>query len=118
MSSKKYFQDRPVVLLLSINAFLAVLTVATLVFQLFNSSNQVYITEYRQNLGLGSAFGQGGKGAFITFMVFVLLAALFHAILSKRIYHIRRHLSIAVLALGTVLIVFAAVVSNALLGSS
>lgn len=115
---KKYFQDRIVVLLLSVNAFLAILTTVVLLFQLSSLSDQVYIIEYRQNLGLGSVFSKGGKAAFLSFIVFVLLVAIFHAVLSKRIYHIRRQLSLIVLGLGTVLIVFAAVVSNALLGSS
>lgn len=118
MGSQKFFHDRLVLLLLSINVFLAILTAVSLVFQLNNASDQVYITEYRQNLGLGSAFNQGGKADFVSFIIFVILVTAFHALLSRRIYYIRRHLSLTVLGLGTVLIVFAAVVSNALLGSS
>ena len=118
MSTQKYFHDRIVLLLLSANVSLALLTAVTLLFRLINSSDQVYITQYRQNSHFESAFTQGGKSGLLSFMVFVLVVALFHGVMSKRIYHVRRHLSLIILGLGTVLIVFAAVISNALLGSS
>jgi hypothetical protein len=118
MSTQKYFHDRVVLLLLSANIGLAILTAVSLLFRLSSSSNQVYITQFRQNCAFECTFKQGGKSGLISFIIFVLLVTGFHAFMSKRIYHVRRHLSLIILGLGTVLIVMAAVVSNALLGLS
>jgi hypothetical protein len=113
--SKKYFHDRIVLLLLSTNVFFALLATAAILFRLSGAHNSGFIAEYRSNLGL-SAFRPGNSLTFVSFIVFVGLVAFFHAFLSRKVYHLSRHFALAVLGLGTMLIVFATIVSNALLG--
>lgn len=114
-STKKYFHDRLVLLLLSINVFFALIATAAILFRLSGVHSSGFIAEYRANLGL-SAFRPGGSLTFVGFIVFVLLVTFFHGFLSRKLYHLNRHFSLAVLGMGTVLVVFATLVSNALLG--
>lgn len=111
---KKYIQDRIVVLLLSINTFLALLNSVLILFRLDGSGSEVYIVQYRANLGI-DGFTRGGPEPLVSFVIFGLLVLLIHSILSVRVYEIRRQFAVAVLALGTLLISLAIIVSNALL---
>ena len=111
---KKYFLDRTVLLLLSVTVFLALLSVLLVLLRLDVGQPDGYIIEYRSNLGL-SAFKSGGSGTFIGFVLFSLLILVFHSVLSMRVYQINRRFAIVVLALGVLLLLFALVVSNALL---
>jgi hypothetical protein len=113
--SKKFIHDRVVLLLISTNTFLAVFSGLTLLLRLSNKHDTGLIVEYRSNLGL-SAFKPGDASTFIGFAVFLLLVVVFHIVLAQRIYYIRRHFAQTVLALGTLLIILAAIVSNSLLG--
>lgn len=111
---KKFLHDRTILLLLSVNAFLTVLCGLLIVLNLEPEQGANYIVQYRSNLGfdeykLGTSSGITG---FILFSVFVLV---FHTFLSKRVYHLRRHFSIAILGLGLLLHVLALIVSNELL---
>jgi hypothetical protein len=111
---KHYFQDRIVLPLLGANGLLLAAGSLLIVLRLAGSQGNDYIVQYRANLGI-SAFESGGTLAVLSFIGFMLLVAVFHTLLSMRIYHLRRHASIAVLALGTLLLALAVVVSNALL---
>lgn len=111
---KKFFQDRTVLLLLSINAFLALVVSVKTLFQLDGGRVDGYIVEYRANLGL-SAFRTGTATELIAFILFVSFVLVFHFLLSVKAYHIRRHFSLAILGMGTLLLSVALVVSNALL---
>jgi len=109
----KYFHDRLVLLLLSVNAFLTLLTVLSVLFRLQGGSDS-YIVQYRSNLGTG-AFESGSLGQILTFMAFAMLVFAVHAVLSWRTYPIRRELSVLMLALGTLLLLLCVIVSDALL---
>ena len=111
---KRYFHDRIVLLLLSINTFVALLTAALILLRLDTGRPDGYIVQYRANLGL-SAFKTGSARTIVTFVIFSMLVLGFHTFLSMRSYHIRRHFSIAVLGLGLLLLTVSLVVSNALL---
>jgi len=113
-AAKNYFQDRIVLLLLSVNAFLTLLAALTVLFRLQGASGSGYIVQYRANLGI-SAFKTGSSLAIVSFIGFALLVFAVHAILSFRTYHIRKQLSVVVLGLGTLLLVLGIIVSNALL---
>jgi hypothetical protein len=115
VGSKKFIHDRVVLLLISINTFLAVFSSLTLLLRLGGKPDAGLIVEYRSNLGL-SAFKPGDASTFIGFAVFLMLILAFHIVLSRRIYYVRRHFAHTVLALGTLLIILAAIVSNSLLG--
>lgn len=112
---KKYLHDRLILLLLSINAFLAVLTSILILLRLDPGRSTGYIIQYRSQLSLVDAFKTGSSGALIGFIVFSMLVMVFHTYLSIRAYHVRRHFSVAILALGLLLLVLSLIVSNALL---
>ena len=113
---KNYLHDRVVLFLLTINAFIFVASSLATVFRL-GGSHEVLYSQFRSNLGL-KGYIPGGKETFIQFMLFALFILLFHLFISMKVYHIRHNFARAILALGTLLLVMAAVVSNALLGLS
>lgn len=111
---KNYFHDRAILFLLTVNSFVVVLSSLSIMFRL--GSNRDGLTgQYRSNLGLKS-FIPGDTSVFVGFMLFLVFVLVFHTVMSMRVYHIRHHFSRAILALGLLLIVSAAIVSNALLG--
>jgi cytochrome c biogenesis protein CcdA len=111
---KKYFQDRMVLLLLSVNAFITLLSSILILLRLDNGRSDGYIIQYRSNLGL-SAYKAGAATTFIAFILFSILVLVFHTVLSMRVYHVRRHFAVAVLGMGLLLLVLGLIVSNALL---
>jgi len=111
---QKYIHDRTVLLLLSINAFLSVLVSLLILLRLDLGRGTGYIVQYRSNLGLNS-FKSGPSTAITSFILFSLVVMVFHTVLSMRVYHLRRHFSIIILGLGTLLLLLALIVSNALL---
>lgn len=110
---KKYVRDRVILLLLSVNAFLAILTVVLVTFRLGDGSGS-YIVQYRPNLGV-NAFKAGGVSQLLSFAVFAVGIAAVNFVLSVRTYHIHRQLSIVILGVGSLLLLFGLIVSNALL---
>lgn len=113
--SKKFFHDRIVLLLLSINVFLVIAGSLFIVLRLVSSAQlQGLIGEYRSNLGL-SEFRPGDTTTFISFIIFMIVVLLFHIALARRTYHLRRYFSLAVMGLSTLLITLAVIISNALL---
>ena len=114
--SKKYFHDHLVLLLLSINGFLAVAGSLLILLRLGTSSGTGYIVQFRSSPTAGiSDFKQGNLADLLSFAVFAGLVLVTHAILSHSAYRIHRQLAIFVLALGILLLVMMIIVSNALL---
>lgn len=111
---KKYFHDRVVLLLLTVNTFLALLGSVLIILNIDLNRPDGYIVQYRANLGL-SAYKAGDVSVIVSFMAFMLLVVCFHWILSMKMYAHRRNFAVALLGLGTVLLVVATFVSNALL---
>lgn len=111
---KKYFHDRFVLLLLSINAFLAIAGSMLILLRVETDSASIYAVQYRSRLGL-DAFTSGTAGEIISFAVFSVLIFAFHALLSKKAFPIKRHFALVVLGMGTLLLVLSIVISNALL---
>lgn len=111
---KRYFHDRMVLLLLATNAFLALVGIVSILLRLDSERSSGYIVEYRSQLGL-SAFKSGSSREIWSFILFILIVAILHTLLSIRVYGIRRHFAIAVLGMGVLLLVLAILVSNALL---
>jgi len=111
---KKYFHDHLVLLLVSINAFLAVAGSIFILIRLSGSHSTSYIVQYRPSLG-ADAFRTGTVSGLLSFVAFALLVLTAHTILSHRAYHIHRQLALAILALGILLLVLTIIVSNALL---
>jgi hypothetical protein len=112
---KKYFQDKMILFLLSVNVFLAFLCVVVVVLRLgLGQGANGYIVEYRSNLGL-SAFRKGNVVPLFGFLLFPILALVTHTIISLRTFHLHRMLSVTILGLGSLLLILAIIVSNALL---
>lgn len=110
---KQYLHDRLVLLIVSVNLFLTlVLTVLTLVR--LDTSHSSYIVQYRSNAAI-NAFRSGSSSELFSFIIFGFLILVFHTLISIRIYRIHRQLAVTVLGLGTLLLVLAVIVSNALL---
>ena len=114
-TSKKYIHDHFVLLLLTVNAFLATAGVIYILIKLFsNSHSSGYIVQYRPSLGV-SAYQTGSQLNLISFAVFAVLILAINTVLSYRVYKIHRQLAITVLALGVMLLSLNIIISNALL---
>ncbi len=113
-ATKTFFRDHFVLLLLTVNVFLALFAVIFVLLRLSSSHGNGYIVQYRSSLGV-SAFKTGSVLELISFSIFALLVLGINAVLSFKTYSINRNLSITVLCLGVLLTVLDIIVSNALL---
>jgi hypothetical protein len=111
---KKYFHDRLILLLLSVNVFLAFLAALWVLFKLDSGRSAGYIVQYRANLGI-SALKTGDAGELVAFIGFAVIVLAVHTVLSIRAYTIKREVSVIILALGVLLLTMSMIVSNALL---
>lgn len=111
---EKYFHDRLILLILSVNTFIVLLNTVLILLRLDSSRTDSYIVQYRANLGL-SGFEVGSSLTFFSFIAFSVLVLLGNTILSMRIYPSHRRYGVVMLALGTLVIVLSLIVTNALL---
>lgn len=111
---RRYLHDRVVLLLLSINVFLALLASLWVLLKLDVGRSAGYIVQYRASLGI-SRFKTGSASDLVAFIGFAILVLVIHTVLSIRAYPIRREVSIIILLLGMLLLVLGLIVSNALL---
>jgi hypothetical protein len=114
---QKYFHDHLVMLLLSINAFLAVGGSLFILVSLSTGHSSGYIVQCRDcsNPEAVNKFTNGTVVSLLSFVAFAALVLVTHITLSLRAYKIHRQLAIAVLALGILLLALSVIVSNALL---
>ncbi len=110
---RKYFHDRFVLLMLTINVFLTVVAVSSVLLRLGDTSN-IYIQTYRSNLGLDGYF-RGGVEQLIAFAVFAVLVLVGQFFLSLKFHSVRKQASWIMMILGSLLLVLTLLVSNALL---
>jgi len=110
---KRYIHDRLILLLLSVNAFLAIFGSLQVALRL-GGRNNGYIVEYRANLGV-SHFKPGNVWGLVNFIIFMLLIMAVNTLISIRVYQVKREYAATVLAMGVLLLIVAIVVSNALL---
>lgn len=114
-NTRKYFHDRFVLLILTINIFLAFLCIATVLFRL-GSAGDDYTYIYHQNPDSRiSDFKVGGLGQIISFTVFAGVVLVGQLFASLRLYERRRAAAWIIMALSTLLLVVCLIVSNALL---
>lgn len=111
---KKYMHDRLILLFLTIIAVLVVIGVSLVLLRFDPSRNPTTTAAYRPNI-TGTQY-QSGKPIDIytmaLFMIFTSAAAIF---LSVRTYHIRRFVSVFLLASTVFLLILSMIVSNALI---
>ncbi len=114
---KKYFHDHLVLLLLSINVFLAVAGSIFVLVSLSSGHSTTYIVQCRDcsNPDAVNKFTNGGVVNLLSFVVFMLLVLAVHVMLSFRTYQIHRQVTISILSLGTLLLILAIIVANSLL---
>jgi len=110
---KEYLRDRLALLLVSINGFLLLLLTVLILLRLDTSHNS-YIVQYRSDVVI-NAFRSGSSIDLLSFIVFGILVFILNTLISLRAYLIHRQLALTVLGLGTLLLVLAIIVSNALL---
>lgn len=110
---RHYLHDRFILLIGSINTFLTLLLALTTIFRL-DTSHSSYIVQYRSNAAINE-FKSGSSTELLSFVLFGVLVLAVHTVLSIRVYRVHRQLAITVLGLGTLLLVLAIIVSNALL---
>lgn len=113
-SEQKYFHDRSVLVLLTIASFLVVLGTLIILFRLDMGRNEGYIVQYRSNLGV-ARFKSGSSSEILAFIPFLLVVLIVSVVTSLRIHKINPRYASLVLGLGTLLLVLAIIVSNALL---
>jgi hypothetical protein len=111
---KQYFRDHLVLLLLSVNSFLTVAGTLFILIRLSTSHGNGYIVQYRPTVAF-ETFKQGNISDLLSMIVFLWLVFAVHTLLSLRIYHIHRQLTVAILSLGMLLLVLTVIITNALL---
>lgn len=104
-------------LLLSINAFLAIGGSLFILLSLSSGHSSGYIVQCRDcsNTAAVNKFTNGGVGGLLAFVVFAIVVLAAHSTLSYRAYQIHRQLAVTILALGVLLLILMIIVSNALL---
>lgn len=114
---KKYFHDHLVLLLLSINAFLAIAGSIFILISLTASHSSTYIVQCRDcsNPDIVNKHTTGSVFDLLSFVAFALLVFAVQFMLSRRAYYIHRQLAIAILSLGILLLALTIIISNALL---
>lgn len=111
---RRYLHDRLVLLLLSVDVFLALLASLWVLLKLDAGRSAGYIVQYRASLGI-SRFKTGDASDLVAFIGFAILVLVLHTMLSIKAYPIRREVSIVILLLGMLLLLLSLIVSNALL---
>lgn len=114
MTPKRFFHNKLILLLLSLNALLVLLIAILVLIRLDSSHTGGYIVQYRSNLGL-SAFSRGGVIDLLSFVAFAVVIFGLHLFLSLKVYQIRHQLSLVIQGMGLILLVLTLIVSNALL---
>lgn len=111
---KKYLHDRFVLLLLTINGFLTLVTTVLILLRLDTSRTDGYFVQYRANLGL-NAYQVGSFVSLLSFILLSIFISAFHTLISVRLFPERREVGLIVLGFGTILLTLTLIVSNALL---
>lgn len=111
---KKYFHDRFILLMLTVNVFLTFVTIASTLLRLGDTGND-YIQAYRGNLGF-NAYSVGGAEQIVSFAVFAVIVLVGQFIFSYKLHEVRKEVSWIITVLGMLLLILTLIVSNALLG--
>lgn len=119
-TKKKYIYDKTILFLASILAFVAIITVLSVLLRIGSGQGiSDYYIEYRQGPShsvRGDFSPTGSVWSILTFVWFTFLTAAVTLVLSVRTYTLKREVAITVLMLGVLLVLVAGVVSNVLLG--
>ena len=108
---KKYYHDKSVLALLSANAGLFILSVATVLFNVDSQLSGTSIVSYRSTRSIQVS---GPTSELYQFAIFAAIVTIFSLFLSMKLYSYRRHLAISILGLNVISLVLCMVVFNAL----
>lgn len=108
--SKKYLHDRMVLGLITVMAVLLVVGVSLVLLRFDVSKNPTTIVAYRPNIS-GSSYISGKPIDIYSLAAFMVLISAAAVALSARIYHIRKYLSVFILAATVFLLLLAIRVS-------
>jgi hypothetical protein len=111
---KRFLHDRLVLLLLTAISILMVLGISLVLIRFDASRNPTTTIAYRPNI-TGSQYQSGKPIDIYSLALFILITAASSAVLSSRIYYLRRYLAIFILAAGVFLLLLSLIVSNALI---
>ncbi len=111
-NTKAFFHDRLVLFLLTVNGFLTLVTVVSVLFRLGGDGR--YIQSFRSNLGLGSV-SVGGASELVAFVLFAAGLFVVHIFMALQFHKIRKVSSHVVLAMTFLLLTINLIVANALL---
>lgn len=121
-NSKHFLQDQKVLVLVSVNVFIALLAIVLVTLKLVASQGKTtFVTQFRSQPNAVDFVtgGIGLNGTSLDMVSFVVASAGFTVlgiVLAYRIHSLSRHLSIVTLILTSVLLLFLIAVSNILLG--
>lgn len=104
---KRYLHDKVILALVTLLGILLVLGVSVVLIRFDVSKNPTTIISYRPNIS-GSSYISGKPIDIYALAVYMLIMAATAVILSARVYHIRRYLSVFILA-STVLVMALAI---------
>jgi len=113
MFTKKYFQDRTILFLNLAIILGAVINIVATVLRV-NTSQAVAIIRYQVSLGL-AGFQRADIIQLYSFALMALVIAITAVLISAKIYHRRRILSVLILSLSLIALFFNLIVSGAIL---
>jgi hypothetical protein len=115
-TAKNYFQDRLILILLGLNAFLACLIILEVLLYLPGAATTSQrIVQYRPNLGQVNQYKLGSSSSLYNFIGFAGLVFMVHLALSMKAYPIRQQLAVVVISLSSLLLLLGALVGYFLL---
>jgi hypothetical protein len=103
---KKFLHDRLILLLITLISILFVIGVGVVLLRFDQSKNPTTIVAYRPNIS-GSSYQSGKPIDIYSLAIFMLITAVGSIFFSARIYHLRRYLSLFVLASSAFLLLLA-----------
>lgn len=113
-TSRKFLHDRLVLVLVTLVAGLSAIGVSSVLVRFDVSKNPTTTAAYRQNL-VGIYYQSGKPIDIYSLAIFMIITALAGIVLGYRVYGLRRHISIFLLAAANFLLLLAIIVANALI---
>lgn len=114
-TTRKYFHDRFVLFVLTVNTFLAFVCLSTVVFRLGDTSG-LYVKRYQPNLGIDS-ITPGGVIDMLAFPVFSLIVLVSFGLFALKLYAIKKQFAWILLAMATLLLILSLTISYRLLSA-
>lgn len=111
---KKFFHDRIILLLTTLIVVLLVVGVSLILLRFDVSKNPTTIVAWRPNV-TGASYQSGKPIDIYAMAVFMAVVAVSAIALGARVYQVKRHISIFVMASSAFLLALAAIVANALI---